>query len=66
MSACHGLHVDIGRWEGSVDLDRKDRLCPVRLQSSQHPHFAFLPCVQSYQEPGMQASLHQSSSVSGL
>ena len=25
-SGCHGLHVDIGRWENSVQFDRKTRL----------------------------------------
>ena len=43
-SGCHGLRVDTGRWENSVHLDRKDRLCLV-CRSTQHVedehHFLF-------------------------
>ncbi len=26
---CHGLHVDTGRWEIIIHLDRKDRATPI-------------------------------------
>ncbi len=43
-AGCHGLHVDTGRWENNVHLDRKDRWCLV-CKSSQHVedehHFIF-------------------------
>ena len=43
-SGCHGLRVDTGRWEDSVHLDRKDRLCLVCRSSQQvedEHHFLF-------------------------
>ena len=43
-SGCHGLRVDTGRWEDSVHLNRKDRLCLVCRSSQQvedEHHFLF-------------------------
>ena len=43
-SGCHGLRVDTGRWEDSVHLDRKDRLCLVCRSAQQvedEHHFLF-------------------------
>ena len=43
-SGCHGLRVDIGRWENNVHLDRKDRLCLVCSSAQDvedEHHFSF-------------------------
>ena len=60
-SGCHGLHVDTGRWEDSVHLDRKDSLCIVCRSSQQvedEHHFLFdCPAYSSIQ--ASHASLFQ-------